>query len=141
MVNPIEFSIEFFEKHSKISWTITIFIAILIFYFSSITFGPSIPGIKLNLSTLFHLAAYFLLGIFLLFALVKGKKKSFIFIAIVLALFYGASDEFHQLFVLGRNCSFSDFLLDSCGILFASFLYVLSLRFRKKSSLQPKNLS
>jgi subtilisin family serine protease len=62
----------------------------------------------------------------------KSKRKSLIAIALLLALAYGVSDEFHQLFVRGRNCSLSDFLIDSAGIYLACFLYTVSLSLRRQ---------
>lgn len=127
--------IKFFERYSKLSWLITILIAIFIFYISSLTFPPG-PATT-NISTwVYHFSIFFLLGFFLILSIVKGKNKSFIFLAVVIAIFYAVSDEIHQLFVFGRCCSFLDFLIDSSGVLLASFIYVLSLRFRKKNRYQ-----
>lgn len=122
--------IGFFEKYSKISWLITILIAIAIFYLSSLTFVPSAPTTGMN-TIIYHFSAFFFLSFFLSPALARGNNKSLIFLAIILAVSYALSDEVHQLFVPGRYCSFSDFLVDSAGVLSASFIYVLSLRFRK----------
>ena len=124
--------ISWFEKHNKLSWIITIFIAIIIFYVSSLTFAPGpLRGFPWK-PIAYHFYAFLFLAAFLLISLNRGKieNKKFIFIAIIIALVYGVSDEFHQLFVPGRACSFSDFLTDSAGILFASTLYLL-LRFKK----------
>lgn len=121
----------FFEKHNKICWLITILIAIFIFYISSLSFKPT-PSLGWNLKTiLYHIIIFFLFSFFLLLSLVQGKKKNLILIAVLIAIIYGISDELHQLFVPGRDCSIKDVLLDSFGILFASFLYLLSLRQRK----------
>jgi len=111
---------------------VALLIAIAIFYISSLTF-PISPGKGFDLKpTLYHIFIFFFFTIFLLFALVRGKKKDFIFIAIIIAIFYALTDEIHQLFVPGRFSSFPDLILDSLGILTASFIYVLILRFRKK---------
>ena len=126
------FLIKILEKHNKLSWFFVILIAGIVFYFSSLTFayGSKAMGFE---SIIYHIVIFFLLAIFLLTALINGKinKRDFIFIAIIIALVYALFDEFHQLFVSGRSCSFSDFLLDSAGILFATFIYILSLKFRK----------
>ncbi len=125
--------IKFFEKHSKISWLIAILTASAIFYLSSLTFPPGPYTANTN-TIIYHFFAFFFFSFFLITALIKGKNKKFIFLAILIAIFYALSDEFHQLFVPGRCCSFSDFLVDSAGILIASFLYTLSLRLRKKEN-------
>ncbi len=122
--------IEFFEKYSKISWLITLLTAMAIFYLSSLTFAPGPQTTGMN-TIIFHFSAFFFLSFFLSPALARGRNKSLIFVAVILAVFYALSDEIHQLFVPGRNCSFSDFLVDSAGVFSASFVYVLSLRFRK----------
>ncbi len=120
-----------FEKHNKMSWVITIFIVIIIFYVSSLTFPPGAPSFGWE-TIAYHFYAFLFLAAFLLISLTRGKieNKKFIFIAIIIAMVYGVSDEIHQLFVPGRACSFSDFLIDSAGILFATILYLL-LRFNK----------
>jgi len=125
--------IKLLEKYNKLSWAFVVVMVLFIFYISSLTFPPVPPGINIK-AILYHFFAFFFLAFFLLPALVKGKKKNLIFIAIILAVLYGISDEFHQLFVPGRVCSFSDILADSAGIFLASFLYVLKLK-RKKQGL------
>jgi VanZ family protein len=125
--------ISWFEKHNKISWTITLAIAITIFYVSSLTFAPGLPSTKTDLKpTLYHILAYFFLAFFLLISLVKGIHKKFMLLAILLALAYSVSDEIHQSFVPGRHSSFSDILLNSIGILFASVIYSIRILNRKK---------
>jgi len=122
--------IRLLEKHNKISWLFVFLIATAIFYMSSKTFPLAIRTTNIY-SIIYHFFAFFFLAFFLLPAIVKGENKALIFIAIILAVMYGMSDEFHQLFVPGRSCSFSDFLINSAGILLASFIYTVSLKFRK----------
>ena len=119
--------IKLLEKYSKISWAFVVAIALIIFFISSLTFAPSKP-FGFSKAVFYHFFAFFFLAFFLLPALVKGKKKNLIFIAIILAVLYGISDEIHQLFVPGRAFAISDILTDSAGIFLASFLYVLKLR-------------
>ena len=129
MVNPIRI----FEKYPKFSWFIVILIAIAIFFVSSLAFPPGqASGWK---SLVYHFSAFFFLGFFLIISIIKGNKKNILLLILLSALFaiiYAISDEFHQLFVPGRTCSLSDILVDSAGILSASLLYILSLKFRKK---------
>ncbi|MDP3027351.1 MAG: VanZ family protein [Nanoarchaeota archaeon] len=116
--------ISWFERHNKLSGIITIFIAIVIFYISSLTFPPGAPGFGWE-TIAYHFYAFLFLEAFLLISITKGKKKDLIFLAIMIAIVYAVSDEIHQLFVPGRACSFSDILTDSAGILFATLIYSL----------------
>jgi hypothetical protein len=122
--------IRLLEKYSWISWIFVAIIAIAIFYISSLTFGTGSGGFGW-ITTAYHFLAFFFLAFFLLPSVVKGKNKGMILVALAIAIMYGVSDEFHQLFVPGRSCNFPDVMVDSCGILFAGLIYVSSLRFRK----------
>jgi hypothetical protein len=119
------------EKKSKISWTITILIAITIFYISSIT---SLPGGVQSTNVraiLYHILAFFGLAFFLLISLTKGKYKSFILLAILIAIIYAITDEIHQLFVPGRHGSISDVITDTIGIIFATMIYTITIQYRR----------
>ena len=123
--------ISWFEKHNRFSWTITILIAIIIFYLSTLAFYITGTGkIFPWKATVYHFGVFFIFGFFLLISLVKGKYPTFISIAIIFAILYGISDEIHQLFVKGRQFDTSDILTNSAGILLSGFLYSLSLVYR-----------
>ncbi len=47
---------------------------------------------------------------------------------ILLAMWYAATDEFHQLFVPSRVASINDWLIDSIGILTANIAYFIRAR-------------
>lgn len=53
--------------------------------------------------------------------------------AILIASLYGASDEFHQLFVPGRLCDAADWLTDTCGAALGASIaaVVLALKGRR----------
>jgi len=134
--------ISWFEKHNKLSWLITILIAVIIFYLSSLSFelgtpGPSWP----QKSSFYHYIVFFFFSFFLLISLVQGKKQNLIFLGIIIAVLYGILDEIHQLFIPGRFFTIPDILTDSAGILSAAALYSLLILKKFKNSLQPKNLS
>ena len=122
--------ITWFEKHNKLSWLITIFGAVMIFYLSSISYFPSAGKIETNLiSMLYHVSAFFCFAFFLF---ISVRKINYIFVlTIIIAIFYGLLDEVHQLFVVGRFCTFFDFLLDTTGILFASMIYFISMKYKQ----------
>ncbi len=123
--------IKWLERRNKISWLITLLIAAAISYISTITF-PSSPysgfGIK---AILYHIIAFFLFTIFLMASLSKGKSRILLIIAFFISLFYGVIDELHQSFVPGRDASLYDFMLNSIGIIYAFFIYMISLAYRK----------
>lgn len=77
------------------------------------TFGPSVDII----SNTAHFLEYLILGAFLAAALSQHleRRRTVLIAAIVLASLYGATDEFHQLFVDGRACDPLDWLTDTAG--------------------------
>lgn len=122
--------ISWFEKHNKLSWSITFLIAVAIFYISSLSFGNVGKSLGL-LPIIYHLTAFFFLGAFLLLSCVEGKFRYLIAPVLIAALIYGITDEVHQLFVPGRNFAVFDIIIDSVGILFAFLIYGVSLEYRK----------
>ena len=62
-----------------------------------------------------HFCEFALLAFLFNFALLYTTGKKHIPLGIALTSLYAASDEFHQLFVAGRSCQASDWLLDTCG--------------------------
>jgi hypothetical protein len=132
--------INWFEKHNKISWIMTILIAIIIFYMSSLIFKPGISGGFPWKAIAYHFYAFLFLSIFLLISLTKGKNKGLIFSSIIIAILYAISDEVHQIFVPGRSFAVSDILTDSAGILFVTLIYI-GLRFSefKKNKLSRED--
>jgi VanZ family protein len=75
-----------------------------------------------------HVAIYSMLFL----ALLRATKRSPI--AAVLAILYGASDEFHQTFVLSRTGSIRDFLIDSGAV------FITAVILWKYSHLLPNRL-
>lgn len=60
------------------------------------------------------------------------NKKEVIFITIIIVFLYACSDEFHQLFVQGREGSFRDVLIDTAGGITAIIMRMLYNMFLKK---------
>jgi VanZ family protein len=88
----------------------------------------SIPDLKSGLKEDFvlrkiaHILEFAILT-FLLFRAISaqggpapGGNKAVIY-SLIIALFYAFSDEFHQSFIRGRECSFRDVGIDGVGIL------------------------
>jgi len=124
--------IKWFEERNVLSWTITIFVAFVIFYFSSLSFlGVGEGYTKSWMSIVYHIVIFFLLSLFLFISLIKGKSNSKLFLfAILILISYGIIDEIHQFFVQGRFCTVIDVFFDSIGILFALMVYLISLKLR-----------
>lgn len=120
--------ISWFEKHNKLSWIITIFIAIIIFCFSTLVGGEEI---KSWMPIVYHVVIFFFLSLFLFISLIKGKLNSKLFLfAILILISYGIIDEIHQFFVQGRFCTVIDVFFDLIGILFAFMVYLISLKLK-----------
>lgn len=84
-----------------------------------------------------HASEYALLGM-LLFGAMTGTRKIRMGYAWLAASCYAATDEFHQLFVPGRSCQFTDVCIDSggaaLGILVAAGVSLLVFRIRERRS-------
>jgi len=123
--------IKWFERHLFTSWSITVLLALTIFYISSQSFPKGTIGPNWAIKPfLYHLFIFFIFSLFLSISLAKGKpnNKIFILIAVLIALAYGISDELHQLFVPGRACTISDVLIDAVGVTFAGVIYATTFK-------------
>ena len=101
----------------------------------------SIPDLKSGLKEDFilrkiaHILEYAILT-FLLFRAISAQDrpvpvgKAIIF-SIIIAFFYALSDEYHQNFIFGRQCSFKDVGIDGIGILIVSLICYIKIKSRK----------
>ena len=96
----------------------------------------SIPDLKSGLKEDFilrkiaHITEFAILT-FLLFRAISVQGGKAIIYSLIIALFYAFSDEFHQSFVQGRECSFRDVGIDSVSILITiSLCYIKSRKGR-----------
>jgi VanZ family protein len=113
-----------FDKKKIFYIVMTLLIALEIFLFSGITTSAG-EKTGLNLATLYHLSVFFAFTFFLSLTLIKDRlDKRTIAIILLLSLAYAISDEFHQLFVIGRFASLKDMLIDFTG----SILSVLVIK-------------
>lgn len=80
-----------------------------------------------------HFGAYALLGLLLAFAVHRSALSPWV--AVVLGVLYGASDEIHQSFVPGRSPDIRDWVADALGVCFAVYLYT-RWRARRAASLR-----
>jgi len=100
-------------------WFPVIIYAIIIFWGSSQKqpFGVDL-GIC-GIDSVLHAMEYAVLGLLLSRAIAGSTQKisvsALIFIAFILGTLYGLTDEFHQYFVPGRDCSALDLTFDAIG--------------------------
>lgn len=120
--------INLLEKKRWFAITLTILIAIEIFWFSSLTETTIIstgkPVASIN-AIIYHFSVFFLFTFFLLSS-IKTKPKITIkdlTITAIISILYAILDEVHQIFVPGRNSSIRDFMTDTTGIFFAMLIY------------------
>lgn len=111
------------NKKILIDWLAVILWLAIIFYFSS---QPDLKSSLPNIwDTIFrkiaHMSEYFVLT-YLFFRSLKNYRfptKVIIASSAIVSAFYAMSDEFHQMFVAGRQGSIRDVFIDSVGILVA----------------------
>lgn len=100
-----------------------------IFWESSIGDYSSVPGVKEGhndlLSSIVHLISYLILCFLLIKSFVASgvKNNKAILYGFIITVFYGATDEWHQLFVPGREAHVSDWLLDVSGAIITIYFY------------------
>lgn len=86
-------------------------------------------------------------GLCLLFniALWQTKQRKMPVLSVIFTSLYAATDEIHQLFVEGRSCQFTDWLLDTSGavagtigflILFAAVTAII----KRKNTIDTENI-
>ena len=77
-----------------------------------------------------HFVIYAALGFFSNGFLVTYKslpRKLCFLISLAFCMFYACTDEFHQYFVPGRSCMFSDVVLDCFGAATGIFVFIVTL--------------
>jgi len=132
----------YFVKEEKIlkqisAWLPVILWAALIFKFSSesapvvsAVYWQDYMGKKFGHMVLFGTLAVL---IFRALRIQKYSTKKAVIWAILLATFYGSTDEFHQLFTQGRESRITDVGIDGVGACLAIFLTVRVLPRMPKS--------
>ncbi len=108
--------------------------SILIYFLSSIPQG-NFPKLRLlDFDKIIHLVEYLFYGCTLLLAFSRSKSEKVIknstSLSIITGLLYAISDEIHQLWVPGRDCSILDFTADAVGLLLGIFLFHKLIQYR-----------
>ena len=113
-----------------VRWAPAVLWAALIFFLSSQSELPEMPSGITDKHE--HIGAYAILGAALVWALTDrapGRTSWTTVIAVVLlGTLYGASDEFHQSFVPGREVSGLDLTADAVGAALGAALTAVGLR-------------
>jgi VanZ family protein len=91
----------------------------VIFAFSAQHGGGHLAPAEIVLRKLAHVTEYLVLAALLLRALRRGGVAAAVPVAIIAALAYAASDEWHQSFVPGRTATPRDVAIDGIGVALA----------------------
>ncbi len=70
-----------------------------------------------------HFSIYLILGILSINLLSSFDIKRIIAFSSLICFIYACTDEFHQLFVIGRSCEVRDVLIDTLGSLTGILIY------------------
>jgi VanZ family protein len=92
----------------------------VIFAFSAQHGGGHLPAAEVVLRKLAHVTEYLILTLLLVRALRRAGAAPAVPIAILAALVYASSDEWHQSFVPGRTATPRDVAIDAAGIALAA---------------------
>ncbi|MBI4209107.1 MAG: VanZ family protein [Deltaproteobacteria bacterium] len=105
------------SKKNLLAWIPFVLYCALIFYFSSQPEWPS-PLQKFKASDkVLHFVEYGILGFLWMLGVWRSRfRNSWVWIGgIFFILLFGASDEWHQSFVVGREMALGDWVADSLG--------------------------
>lgn len=132
---------KFFKYH-------LLFVLWLIIIFIESSFPASVyPKIEIwSSDKLVHICVYGLLAALSYLSLIHQDKfpylaKNALIFAIIISAVYGASDEFHQLFVPNRDCEFWDWLADLTGAAIMVLLIKFYLRRKWGMFKNPRSFS
>jgi len=105
----------------------------LLFFASAQSTLPELPGAPSD--KLEHFAAYGVLGLLVVWAVVAGQWRSItlrtVVVAVAISSAYGYADEYHQLFVPNRSYDLMDWAADTTGAAVAAALaWAWSILFR-----------
>lgn len=107
------------------AWGLVVAYMGLIFWLSSLPGGPPVIWFP-HQDKVLHFLEYHMLAFFLAHAVAGGTLKRRFWIAFTVACVYGITDELHQSFVPGRDCSVWDWCADMVGAWLGAHLYLKS---------------
>lgn len=97
---------------------------------------------KLNLPfrKIAHFSVYFVLCILLILLLKECNINKYCLFSLIICFLFASSDEFHQMFVNGRNSSKLDVLIDTFGGICATCIYYFINRNLKKGDVKIEKI-
>jgi VanZ family protein len=108
----------------------------MLVYALMIFIASSIPSSKLDFvkdisDILLHILEYSVFGFLVtrFFLNRQGNTTFLLLIAVLVSVLYGLTDEIHQLFTPGRDCSVLDFIADSIGTIIGAGIYYTIFRY------------
>lgn len=108
--------------------------SIMIFLLSSMP-QNRIPRVEIfGFDKIVHFCEYTIYALTLMLAYTRAKRpaiyKNAFVVSVITGAVYAASDEFHQLFVAGRDCSLVDFTADTLGLILGAYLFTRIVKYR-----------
>jgi len=103
-----------------------------IFYLSNQPSLTIIPPLFLHQDKVFHMGAFFLLFISMIINRDLYRGGHPLTVLFLIGVIYAVSDEFHQSFVPGRDCSAGDLVADVAGLGIGLLSYLLYLKVHLK---------
>ncbi len=113
-------------------WYYALLASAIVFYESSLPIR--VPGNIPHLDKVAHVLLYFGLGMAYFNVATRGGTRTgtrACWVAFLLAVAYGASDEWHQAYVPGRSADWADWVADTAG---AALAVGLGWRLRTRSA-------
>jgi VanZ family protein len=121
-------------------WIPALVIMAVIFFLSSLpasmlpNFGPLDFWVKKG----GHATGYAMLGLAYFYALPPGLSRGYRWLmAILMAVLFALSDEFHQSFIAGRTSTLRDVLIDGSGATLATTISALFHSSNSRSNSRP----
>lgn len=124
----------FFMSHQSgnvSSNTSFFFVKVILMYFPN-NFLGKIEIMSFLIRKLAHILEYFILGILVLELVKEYPIKKSVLVSMLICICLSCIDEIHQIFIVGRNGTIVDVLIDTIGIL-TSILFITRIKINKKT--------
>lgn len=115
----------------------------LIYFLSSRPWNDLPVELFYGADKVIHYFMYFGLGFMLIWAFRATRLKyntHLLFIAAIITVLYGISDELHQIFVPGRTASIADIVADTLGGLTGAYIAIVVARYYRHEHIPLKTL-